>query len=545
MKKVSIISTILIVITFVNLFLSCKKDESISKSKNINFLKSTDNGENQSEEMLVLGEEINDPYAYSNMQLAYNNLIASGEIAPEEIYPNKIYVRFLPENEDQWQELKQDESLILYDYPLNYEIIEYGTYYHDPTLPDSAITWQYSVVPSDYQFPENIYYETIYDVYIPPMDQIEEETEENIYDEYSTFYGKLLYESYRLTGSIDEELEQKMQQQKAKKKDKKWHPSGTIQVYDHLLNRLIPLQEAEVHARYGTHIETDLTNSNGYFYMTDGFLYKVNYAIKWERGRYDIRNGTISQAWYNGPKQKDSWSLNIWAGGKSIMYATIHRAAYKQFYGSNLGIQRPTLAVGKTKICYIDDEGDAYGVYWGSWSVLGIAPDIKIWGKEDGAYRQTYEIFATTTHELGHQAHSRFIGIAQYWQTSKLVYESWARVVEWTLTNDEYHTLGSIYSNNAALYYNQENGRQRWTKIGNSNWEYSPIFIDLIDNFNQSIFYGSSHPNDNITGYSLQYIQNNILDDSYGLSSLYNSVKNHKISGVSDTDVDNLFSLYW
>jgi hypothetical protein len=375
------------------------------------------------------------------------------------------------------------------------------------------------------------------------MDQIEEETEDNIYEEYSTFYGKLLYESYQLTGNIDEELEQKMQQQKAKKKDKKWHPSGTIYVYDHLLNRLIPLKEAEVHARYCTHIETNLTNSNGYFYMTDGFLYKVNYAIKWERGRYDIRNGSISQAWYNGPKQKSSWSLNIWAGGKSIMYATIHRAAYKQFYGSNLGIQRPTLAVGKTKICYIDAYGT--GVYWGSWSVLGIAPDIKIWGKDiNNNYRNTNIIFGYTSHELGHQAHSRFIGITQFWQTSKLIYESWAQVVEWALTNDEYHTLGSIYNNYNALYYDHENGGQDWTKQ-DPNWEYSPIFVDLIDNFNQSIVYGSSHPNDNITGYSLQYIQNNILDDSYGLSSLYNSVKNHKISGVSDTDVDNLFSLYW
>ena len=37
----------------------------------------------------------------------------------------------------------------------------------------------------------------------------------------------------------------------------------------------------------------------------------------------------------------------------------------------------------------------------------------------------------------------------------------------------------------------------------------------------------------------------NILRNSYGLSSLRDEVKKHKITGVTDADVDELFALYW
>lgn len=302
---------------------------------------------------------------------------------------------------------------------------------------------------------------------------------------------------------------------------------------------------ASVHARWFTHIETDVTDDNGYF-QTSQFRYEVNYAIKWERGHYDIRDGLILQAWYNGPKKKGDWNVNI-NGGKSIRYATMHRAAYKHFYGDNLGIRRPTLITGgKTKICYIDKPGT--GVFWGDWSATGILPDIKIWGKstQTGNYKPLDEVFATTAHELGHQSHSQFMGNIQYWQTSKNIYESWAEAVEWALTNHEYHTMGARFGGTGAINYNCPYTNQfDWPRHG-GEMAYTPIFIDLIDNENQSVVRSSNlYPNDRISGYTLSYIQNNILHDAYGLSSLRDAIKNHKISGVTDSDVDLLFALYW
>lgn len=103
---------------------------------------------NQRDGLLKLGKKINDPFAIYNMKNAVSNLKSAGvDVPEEELVPNKIYLRFLPKSEEEWQILKNDTNLILYDYPLDYEIEVYGTYYHDPELPDSSITWQYSVIP--------------------------------------------------------------------------------------------------------------------------------------------------------------------------------------------------------------------------------------------------------------------------------------------------------------------------------------------------------------------------------------------------------------
>ncbi|HRW63110.1 MAG TPA: hypothetical protein P5132_06460, partial [Bacteroidales bacterium] len=205
----------------------------------------------------------------------------------------------------------------------------------------------------------------------------------------------------------------------------------------------------------------------------------------------------------------------------------------------NLGIRRPILNT-KTKLCYIDEKGT--GIFWGDYGE-GFLPDIKVWGKSNstGDYKPTNTVFATTTHELGHLSHWYFVGIGDYWQTSETVYESWATAVEWALTNHEYNTKGII--GDGAIEYIHDNWRQSWP-IG-VQIEYTPIFIDLMDDDNQRDTYGITRPNDLISGYTLVYIQNNILRDAYGLSSLRDAIKDNKISGVTDAEIDELFALYW
>ena len=77
------------------------------------------------------------------------------------------------------------------------------------------------------------------------MDSISEESELKSSEMRNNFYEDLLFESCRLTGNY------KNQESNLKSlfKPNRWNPSGTIQVYDHLVNRYIPLEGAEVHAR--------------------------------------------------------------------------------------------------------------------------------------------------------------------------------------------------------------------------------------------------------------------------------------------------------
>lgn len=109
--------------------------------------------------MIVLGERLDDPYTVENMQASL-----------DELYPTKAervvlsathyYVRFLPNGETQFKRLEA-LGIELTDHPLDYSIVKEGDYYHDPSISDGNITWQYAVVPKDFSFPPGIRYEIV------------------------------------------------------------------------------------------------------------------------------------------------------------------------------------------------------------------------------------------------------------------------------------------------------------------------------------------------------------------------------------------------
>jgi hypothetical protein len=59
----------------------------------------------------------------------------------------------------------------------------------------------------------------------------------------------------------------------------------------------------------------------------------------------------------------------------------------------------------------------------------------------------------------------------------KLLRESWATAIEYYISNIEYIAIGYGAINISS--------KQNWTGTG-SNFEYSPLFVDVIDNFNQA-----------------------------------------------------------
>lgn len=81
----------------------------------------------------------------------------------------------------------------------------------------------------------------------------------------------------------------------------------------------------------------------------------------------------------------------------------------------------------------------------------------------------------------------------------------------------------------------------KWPDIKNK--EYSPLFIDLIDNDNQGLN-ATNRPNDQVSGYTMQFLNEQILPNAYGLSSLQNTLKNNLINGVTAEQIDLLFELY-
>lgn len=117
---------------------------------------------------IILGAQLRNPYTIANMQQASRRLYGSDAI----IYTTHLYVRFKPANITQLSRLVEDNSLELQDYPMDYEVLQDGHYYQDPTLETEEIGWLYTAVPEGYAMPEGIQYEILAELYIPPDDNL-------------------------------------------------------------------------------------------------------------------------------------------------------------------------------------------------------------------------------------------------------------------------------------------------------------------------------------------------------------------------------------
>ncbi|MBR4524201.1 MAG: hypothetical protein IKP15_01450 [Bacteroidales bacterium] len=117
-------------------------------------------------DMIILGDQLEDPYSVGNMTKALAALYPTKAAGRVPVPTTHYYVRFLPQNERQFNELER-LGIELQDHPLDYEIVRDGDWYHDPEIPDGEITWQYAVVPSDMALPRLIRYEILDACYIP------------------------------------------------------------------------------------------------------------------------------------------------------------------------------------------------------------------------------------------------------------------------------------------------------------------------------------------------------------------------------------------
>lgn len=97
---------------------------------------------------IVLGEKLANPYSLKNMQRALDTLLQTKGLDPIYLEPTDAYVRFRPTDTLEYR-LLMEANLELFDYPLNYDLLTDGDYYHDPSIPEDEITWQYTVISTD------------------------------------------------------------------------------------------------------------------------------------------------------------------------------------------------------------------------------------------------------------------------------------------------------------------------------------------------------------------------------------------------------------
>lgn len=360
--------------------------------------------------------------------------------------------------------------------------------------------------------------EILIEAYIPDYDDnVDTKVTSTVGD-----YDTLLRKAYEMCGLPYEEV--------IAVKSSSWVPTGRVTAFDTRTNSYIPIRGVRIRGTHLLKVKETLTDYNGRFELPS-FKNPVNLKIVWESDEWDIREGEFGQVSFDGPKLDNSaWLINIGQEHeKNIRYAAMHRAAYRYYHDNVNGLARPA-NTRKEKLCFFDSHKQKKSGDYASNLTLGILPDIRVWSKyEDGSYYGTDIIFNITAHELGHASHCTWMSTVQFLQVKNYITESWADFVEWAVSDIEYRALGS----SSSAYRHQD-----W--IGGS--DYTPLFIDLVDTYNQSL-YDSSRPNDQISGYEYNVL-NVLLFDTYGLASLKSNLKLWKPNTVTDEQIDTFLAKY-
>ena len=514
MKKVLIL---MVAISFYSI--SCQKSkDSIIPDSNISLFP-VDTPEANIDQEMVLGEKLENPYTVENMQKAYDNLQkGSRTTGTVKIEPNYLYIRFLPKNLGEYNLIHRNKELELFDHPLDQEIKTNGHKYKDPATKGQPYTWYYCAVKINFKIPKEVTNEILAELFLPvPNDK----SINSLSEEAIGFRRELEREALTITGNTPNTKNGRIAG---------YNPSGTIKMRDNVLGD-IGMDGVTVRANRWFTTYTTLSNKDGSFKMNNTFENPCNYSIKWERDDFDIlEGGTLAnfQAYYNGPKQSGAWN-DIITGGMSLMYATIHRAAIRYYYINNeLRTPRNGSYFDKLSIAAYDWENVGLNADHETSAFLKSwldRPDIRVFKPSRGPYA----IYSTTIHELAHAANWA-MDRSNFRNSDLVIIESWARCVQWHFTNKEY----------SPVRPNWADGIQT---VVPSSTNYTPIFIDIVDNINQRVKYGNSNlPNDNVNSYTVRQIED-ILVGSTTLLNLRTNLTN-TYTNPTKANINELFKGY-
>lgn len=479
-----------------------------------------------SQKVIQLGKKLNNPYSVDNMKNASSILQNEGMLRSSsfEIKATHLYVRFLPSDSDEFKLLINDSTLSLFSYPLDYELTE-GDIFIDSTLRGSEYTWLYTRVPIDFISPIACM-EILEELYLP---NIEESAQINSKLRSSTISKddwKLLEErSMEITGN-KQYIENSMLRSK-------WIPKVTVKVYDDTKCRNIPLQGVKVRARKWFNWETQLTDANGVAIMPDDYSGKVNFSIVWESDDWVMLSGASGQAYYNGPSKDSNWDLVIGEGGLSYFYAHIHRACYTYWNEatSKYGIKKPyndSFWTSRVKIHAYDKPDKSRNNNRNSMNLFSSQQAI--------VNKSCSHMYQTTLHEFAHISHQELID-NDLDDVDPIVYEAWATGVAYTIAKD-------CYTLNKLFYGNWQ--EERFKDIEKNHYNiYTPIVIDLMDDFNQREeheYNSTDYPIDRVKGYTLKQIEPSLK----GVKTLKQWCTKLKEMYDNDTEqyLDELFDQY-
>lgn len=436
--------------------------------------------------MIVLGDRLENPYTTENITKALHALYPT-KADRVDVKATNLYVRFLPSSEEEFETLSRI-CQNLSDHPLDYDIAVEGDWYHDPSVPENHLTWQYAVVSSDFDFPD-IRHEVIDECYIAENDR---GTRSEGID-----WEAVERQSYILTGNESRlgEFPTKASQ--------KYQPSGRITIEDPDFNEGKPFGVAGVRVSCNSFVKFChcYTDRDGYYQMDKSYASNLRYRLvfKNELGfsigfNMVLVPASVSTLGKAGPEGVNM-TVTEESDDKLFKRCVVNNAVYDYISRCNIDDLRiaPPPSSLRLWIFHSMEAGSAIMLHHGAVlrsdlvkSFLGkysgileyFLPDITIGAK---AYDSYQEIYSATVHELAHASHFSRTG-TEYW-------DKYIRYVIESYVNSGGKLYGDGLSSGAgycevcemwAYYLESKLHKQRYggpfPEIGTGWWFYPQIF---------------------------------------------------------------------
>ena len=367
--------------------------------------------------MIVLGDKLEDPYTVENMSKALASVYPTkGRVL---VNPTDLYVRFLPKSDEEFEKLERLGVQML-DHPVDYQIVREGDYYHDPSIADEDITWQYAVVKKDFVFPSGIKYELLDECYLPDNDA---STKADGLD-----WDEIEREAYRLTGNEDMLAMTKGDAVSAK-------PEGRITIIDDLKGETpYGVKGVRVSCNSFVKFANAYTDEEGYYKMSKTFSSDVRYRLVFKNMKgFSIGFNLLlvpascSSLGKSGPEGVNA-QIDKYSEDKLFTRSVVNNAGYDYYESCVTESERmrtpPTnlriwlfrgLSTSSAPMLQQGAVVDASKMarYLGKFTSLlkMFLPDVTLGlkGAEDFC-----TIYSTTVHELAHASHFMQVG-KEYW----------------------------------------------------------------------------------------------------------------------------------
>ncbi len=374
-------------------------------------------GDMLSHDEIILGKKLDDPYSVTNVTKALVSLYPT-KAGRVDVEPTDIYVRFLPESDDEYQELI-DMGFDLMDHPLDYQIVKDGDYYHDPEIDEEKMTWQYAVLPHGTELPDDICYEVLDECFIPGN---------NTKSDDGIDWEAVEREAFRITGN-EELLE-------ATTKGGAESPEGRITIIDEDANGGKPFGVACVKVVCNVFVKfaSAYTDRDGYYKISRKYSSKPRYRLRFKNkegfaiGLNKILIAASTSTLGKGDASGMDVTITPASDRKLWTRCVVNNAAYdyiKRCAAEDMNIKRPpkglriwifqklssSSAVMMRQGAFIDNSFIRKYLDFYASIIKVFLPDITLGLQGKSAYST---IYSETCHELAHASHFAQVGKG-YW----------------------------------------------------------------------------------------------------------------------------------